>query len=153
VKRSFFEDYHVGDVAEFGEVAVDAAAVHEFASAYDPQPIHLDPEAAAASPYRGIIASGWQTAVLTMRMLIDNLLDANASLGSPGIGRLSWLRPVRPGDVLRARATVCATRRSASKPDRGIVTIEVETINARGEVVMRAEDWVAIVRLRDPPAP
>ncbi len=153
MKRSFFEDYHVGDTAEFGGVVVDAAELHAFAQKYDPQPIHIDARAAAASPYGGIIASGWQTAVLTMRMLIDNLLDADASLGSPGIGRLSWLVPVRPGDVLRARAYVRATRRSQTKPDRGIVTIEVETLNARDEVVMRAEDWVAIVRLRDPASP
>jgi acyl dehydratase len=151
-RPSHFEDFIVGDVAEFGGVRVDAGELQAFAERYDPQPIHLDARAAAASPYGGIIASGWQTASLTMRMVLEHLLDSAQSLGSPGIGRLSWLLPVRPGDVLRVRAFVRATRRSRTKPDRGLVTLEVETLNARGEVVMRVEDWIAIVRLRNPDA-
>ena len=153
VKRAHFEDFTAGEVVEFGGVPVDAGELHEFAERYDPQPIHVDAEAAAASPYGGVIASGWQTASLTMRMVLDHFIDATHSLGSPGIGRLAWLLPVRPGDELRVRAHVRAARRSQSKPDRGLVTLEVETLNARGEVVMRAEDWIAILRLRNPGAP
>jgi acyl dehydratase len=149
LKPRHFEDFTAGEVVEFGSVTVDAAELRAFAERYDPQPIHLDPTAAAASPYGGIIASGWQTASLTMRMVLDHVLDATNSLGSPGIGRLSWLLPVRPGDVLHARAYVRAARRSQSKPDRGLVTLEVETLNARNEIVMRAEDWVAIIRARN----
>jgi acyl dehydratase len=153
MKRTHFEDYVAGDVAEFGSVTVDAGELHAFAERYDPQPIHLDAQAAAASPYGGVIASGWQTAALTMRMVLDHVVDSTQSLGSPGIGRLTWLLPVRPGDVLHARAHIRAARRSQSKPDRGLVTLEVETLNALGDVVMRAEDWIAIVRLRYPDAP
>ncbi|GAC1427546.1 MAG: MaoC family dehydratase [Candidatus Velthaea sp.] len=152
-RRSFFEDFVAGETIEFGNATVDAAELHAFAERYDPQPIHIDVDAAAASPFGGIIASGWQTAGLTMRMVLDHVVDARNSLGSPGIGRLSWLLPVRASDVLHVRLHVRAARRSQSKPDRGLVTLEVETLNARGEVVMRAEDWIAIVRLRHPDAP
>ncbi len=149
-KPSHFEDFVAGVTFEFGSAIVDPDELHAFAERYDPQPIHLDAQAAAASPYGGIIASGWHTASLTMRMVIDHVIDEAQSLGSPGIGRVSWLLPVRPGDVLRARALVRSTRRSRTKPDRGFVTLELETLNARDEVVMRAEDWVAIIRLRSP---
>ncbi|GAC1406524.1 MAG: MaoC family dehydratase [Candidatus Velthaea sp.] len=152
-KRAYFEDFVAGETIEFGGATGDAGELQTFAARYDPQPIHLDPHAAAASPYGGIIASGWQTAGLTMRMVLDHLVDARNSLGSPGIGRLSWLLPVRAGDALHLRVHVRAVRRSQSKPDRGLVTLEVETLNERGEVVMRAEDWIAIVRLRRPDAP
>lgn len=145
---TYFEDFTVGDRAEFGGVTVDAEELHAFAERYDPQPIHLDARAAAASPFGGIIASGWQTGSLTMRMVIDHLIDATQSLGSPGIGRISWLLPVRPGDGLHVRASVRAARRSRSKPDRGLVTLEVETLNERDEVVMRVEDWIVILRCR-----
>lgn len=151
-KPTHLEDFITGAVVEFGGVTVEADELRAFAERYDPQPIHLDAQAAAASPYGGVIASGWQTASLTMRMVLDHFMDSTHSLGSPGIGRLSWLLPVRAGDVLHVRARVRAARRSQSKPDRGLVTLEVETLNARGDVVMRAEDWVVIMRLRDPGA-
>lgn len=147
---SYFEDFVADTVVELGEARVDAEELHTFAERYDPQPIHIDAAFAAASPYGGIIASGWQTAGLTMRMVVDHLIDPRNSLGSPGIGALSWLVPVRPGDVLRLRVHVRNTRRSQSKRDRGFVTLNVETINQHGEVVLRAQDWVAIVRVRPP---
>jgi acyl dehydratase len=149
----YFEQFSAGDVVEFGDVPVDAGELHAFAERYDPQPIHIDAAAAATTPYGGIIASGWQTASLTMRMVLDHFIDATHSLGSPGIGKLSWLLPVRPGDVLRVRARVRSARRSRSKPDRGLVTLDVETLNARGEVVLRAEDWIVIMRARAPEVP
>lgn len=145
---TFFEDYVVGAVLEAGETKVDAQEVHAFALRYDPQPIHVDAAFAAASPYGGIIGSGWQTAAFTMRMIVDEVIDARYSLGSPGIGALAWRVPVRPGDVLRVRAHVKATRRSQSKPDRGFVTIDVETVNQNDEIVLRAQDWICIVRTR-----
>ncbi len=152
VKLTHFEDFIVGDVREYGGVGVEPGELHAFAERYDPQPIHVNAQAAAASPYGGVIASGWQTAALTMRMVLE-LIDATHSLGSPGIGRLSWPAPVRPGDVLRVRVHVRAARASASKPDRGLVTLEVETLNARGDIVLRAEDWIAIMRRRNSGAP
>jgi len=149
-KRPFFEDFTAGETIACGPATLSADELRTFAERYDPQPIHLDAVPAAASPYGGIIASGWQTAGLTMRMLLDHVVDATNSRGSPGIGRLSWLLPVRPGDVLSLRVHVRSARRSKTKPDRGLVTLDVETLNARGEVVMRAEEWVAIVRVRNP---
>jgi len=146
-KHEFFEDYVVGETIEVGGLSVDAAELRAFAEAYDPQPIHLDPAAAAASPYGGIIASGWQTAGLTMRMVLE-VVDSKQSLGSPGIGRLSWRLPVRAGDVLHVRIIVRTKRRSQSKPDRGLVTLDVDTLNQKNEVVMRAEEWIAIIRTR-----
>jgi acyl dehydratase len=150
MKARYFEDFQAGQVVEFGGVSVGADELQAFAEHYDPQPIHVDAAAAAVSPFGGLIASGWQTAALTMRMLLDHFVDATNSLGSPGIGRLSWPLPVRPGDQLRVRVHVRAARRSQTKPDRGLVTLDVETLNARGDVVMRAEDWIAILRVRNP---
>ena len=105
-----------GAVTEFGPIAVDEAEVIAFARRFDPQPIHTDPAAAAAGPFGGLIASGWHTASLVMRVLVEHYLARRASLASPGIDELRWLQPVRPGDVLRVRTTVLEARRSRSKP-------------------------------------
>ncbi|MFN2461393.1 MAG: MaoC family dehydratase [Candidatus Velthaea sp.] len=144
----FLEDYVPGEVVEVGALTVDPAEVHAFAERFDPQPIHIDPAAAARSPYGGIIASGWHTAAMTMRLMLDNLVAGENSLGSPGIGALRWVQPVRPGDVLRVRVSVTANRRSRTKPDRGLVTLDVDVYNQRNELVMSAHDWIAIVRAR-----
>ena len=87
-------------------------------------------------PFGGLIASGWHTAAMMMRLVVDNFLPRKASLGSPGIDELRWLRPVRPGDVLRVRVSVLETARSRSKPDRGVVRTLMEVLNQGGEVVM-----------------
>ena len=135
---SYFEDYAPGSTYECGSVSIDQASIVAFAKEFDPQPFHVDPAAAAAGPYGGLIASGWHTAALVMRLLVENYLAAESSLGSPGLDELRWPHPVRPGDTLRVRATVVESRRSLSKPDRGIVKTVVEAANSGGATVMRA---------------
>jgi len=135
---SYFEDYLLGTTYECGSVSIDRASIVAFAKEFDPQPLHVDPVAAAAGPYGGLIASGWHTAALVMRLLVENYLAAESSLGSVGLDELRWPNPVRPGDTLRVRATVVESRRSASKPDRGIVKTVVEADSAGGATVMRA---------------
>ena len=136
VDDRYFEDFVAGTVAEFGPIPVDEADVIAFARQFDPQPIHTDRAAAAAGPFGGLIASGWHTASLVMRVLVEQYLARRASLASPGIDELRWLQPVRPGDVLRVRATVLEARRSRSKPDRGLVRTKIEALNQNGQVVM-----------------
>ena len=131
-----FEDYVPGSVFEYGEIRVDAADIIEFARRFDPQDMHVDPEKAASGRFGGLIASGWHTAALMMRLLADNFLPGEASLASPGIDELRWLQPVRPGDVLRIRVSVLDAARSRSRPDRGMVRTLVEVLNQRGEVAM-----------------
>src|SRR5580658_11248563 len=121
-----------------GSVSVDQAEIISFARQFDPQPFHVDPVAAAAGPFGGLIASGWHTAALAMRLLVDNYLSAEASLGGAGADEIRWPYPVRPGDTLRVRATVVESRRSLSKPDRGIVKTLAEAVNQDGQTVMRA---------------
>jgi acyl dehydratase len=109
-----------------------------FAAQFDPQPFHMDEAAAAHSLYGGLIASGWHTAALMMRMYSDHYLSHLATLVSPGVDELRWLLPVRPGDELSLRVTVLEARPSRTKPDRGIVRSAVEVLNQRGEVAMTA---------------
>jgi len=132
----WFEDFQVGDVSEFGPVTVTAAEIVEFAERYDPQPFHLDADAAAATPYGGLIASGWHTAALYMGMFVRGVLLDSASLGSPGVEELRWLAPVRPGDELRGRSTVADARASSTNPRRGTVFTTHEVVNQEGTVVM-----------------
>jgi acyl dehydratase len=132
----YFEDYHVGMVDEFGEIAVTAEGIMEFARRYDPQAMHIDPEAAARGPFGGLIASGWHTASMIMRLFVEHYLSKVATLPSPGVDELRWVRPVRPGDRLRVRVTVLETRRSRTKPDCGMVRGLVEVLNQDGDVVM-----------------
>ena len=132
----YFEDYVDGAVHDFGSIAVKESEVVDFAKRFDPQPFHMNPELAKHSIYGGLIASGWHSASLMMRLFVEHYLSHVASLGSPGVDELRWLKPVRPGDVLSLRVTVSETSRSRSKPDRGIVHSYVETLNQNGEVVM-----------------
>jgi acyl dehydratase len=134
--QRYFEDFVPGSVHEFGPVVVDEAEIIEFARRYDPQPIHTDPEWARTGPFGGLIASGWHTAAITMRLLVDQYLPAAASLASPGIDELRWLRPVRPGDELRVRVTVIEARPSRSKPDRGLLRSRIEVLEGDGSAVM-----------------
>jgi acyl dehydratase len=149
---SYFEDYLLGATYECGNVSMDQAGIVAFAKEFDPQPFHVDPAAAAAGPYGGLIASGWHTAALVMRLLVENYLAAESSLGSAGLDELRWPHPVRPGDTLRVRATVVESRRSLSKPDRGIVKTVVEAANAGGATVMRATAINFILVRPDPGA-
>jgi acyl dehydratase len=149
VEDRYFEDYVAGSVHEFGRIAVDEREVIEFASRYDPQPFHTDPQAAQRSPFGGLIASGWHTAGLMMRLVVEHYLSRVASLASPGVDELRWTQPVRPGDTLSVRATVLEARRSRSKPDRGIVYTRFEVLNQRGEVVMSVKA-MNMLRAREP---
>ncbi len=132
----YFEDYVTGSVHEFGSLRVEQDEVVAFAQKYDPQSFHTDPDKAKESIFGGIIASGWQTGGMMMRMYADHYLSHVASLASPGVDELRWPAPVRPGDELSLRVTVEATRRSKSKPDRGIVHSLIEVLNQNRDVVM-----------------
>jgi len=132
----FFEDYQEDTVIEMGPVYVEEDELIEFALRYDPQPMHIAPEAAKAGPYKGLIASGWYTCALVMRELVNNYFSPSSSLGSPGIDELQWLRPVRPGDRLKVRATILETKLSRSKPDRGLVRTLIEALNQQQEKVV-----------------
>ena len=132
----FFEDYQKDTVIEMGPIYVEEDELIEFALRYDPQPMHIDPEAAKTGPYKGLIASGWQTCALVMEELVKNYFSSSSSLGSPGIDELHWLIPVRPGDRLTVRATILETKRSRSKPDRGLVRTLVEALNQHQEKVV-----------------
>ena len=137
---TFFEDLSVGDAASFGRRRVTEAEVVEFAERYDPQWFHTDPERAADSMYGGVIASGWHTASMTMRMLVEGYLGDLATLGAKGIDELRWRRPVRPGDVLSVRTEVL--EKIPETDERGTVRVRVETETEGGEAVMR---YVALV--------
>ena len=134
----YFDDYLPGATYDCGIFSVNEDEIVSFAKQFDPQPFHVDPEAAARGPFGGLIASGWHTAALVMRQLVDNYLSAEASLGSPGLDEMRWPDPVRPGDTLRVRATVVEARRSLSRPDRGIMKTVIEAVNQDGRTVMRA---------------
>ena len=143
----YFEDYPPGAVFEGGPVIVSEAEILDFARRYDPQAMHTDPAAAARSHFGGLIASGWHTAALMMRLFATHFLSPVSSLASPGIDELRWLQPVRPGDALRLRVTVVEARRSRSKPDQGIVRSRAELSNQNGEVVMTLRP-VSFIRRR-----
>ena len=132
----YFEDYVEGDVHLLGSMAVEADELIAFAQRFDPQTFHVDPAAAKLTPFGGLIASGWYTAALTMRIFVEDYLTHVASLASPGIDELRWLKPVRPGDTLWVRVTVLKSVPSKSKPDRGAVTARVEVSNQVDDVVM-----------------
>lgn len=134
----YFEDFIVGASIEVGSRTVSEEEIIAFATQFDPQPFHVDPQAAARGPFGGLIASGWHTAALVMRQLVDHYLSAEASLGSPGLDEMRWPEPVRPGDTLRVRVTAVEARRSLSKPDRGILRTLIEAVNQDGRTVMRA---------------
>lgn len=133
----YFEDFAVGEVIEFGSVEVTEEAIIEFARQFDPQPFHIDPEAAVETPFGGLIASGWHTCALYMRLMCDGMLNDSSSQGASGMEELRWLNPVRPGDTLTGNYTVLAVRRSSTKPHRGTVTFQSEMLNQDDEVVLR----------------
>lgn len=135
----YWEDLFVGRVIELGPRQVAREEIIEFAKRYDPQPFHTDEDAAKDSIYGGLVASGWHTCAMMMRMLYDSVLVRAASLGSPGVDAVRWLKPVRPGDTLRARMTIVEARASSSKPDRGTIRSKWEVFNQNDELVMTME--------------
>jgi len=132
----YFEDFPPGDVRESPARTVTREEMLAFARAFDPQPFHTDEDAAGTTIYGGLIASGWHTVAICMRLMWDAFLADAASLGSPGVDEVRWLKPVRPGDTLRARFTVVEAVPSRSKPDRGVVRSLSQVFNQHGEVVM-----------------
>jgi acyl dehydratase len=143
----YFEDYVAGAVHEFGSILVEEKEVVDFGRRFVPLSYHIDKEAARNSIYGGLIASGWHTAAIMMRLYTDNYLSKVANLGSPGCDELRWTKPVFPGDVLSIRVTVLDARRSNSNPDRGIIQSSVEVLNHQREVVMKVK-MVNFVRSR-----
>ncbi len=131
-----FEDFSPGQEFDLGSLTVSKEEVIEFASEFDAQPFHLDEEGGKASLLGGLAASGWHTASLTMRLLVDGLLNRTSGRGSPGVTRLQWKRPVRPGDTLTAKAEVLEIKELRSKPDLGIVTVRVTAANQSGTEVL-----------------
>jgi acyl dehydratase len=132
----YWEDFEVGEVTELGPVEVTEAEILEFARRYDPQPFHVDSEAAKASPFGGLIASGWHTTAVFMGMFVRGILLDSASLGSPGVEEIRWTAPVRPGDRLSARVTIVDSQPSATNPTRGTVITSNEVRNQDGVTVM-----------------
>jgi len=137
VSERWFEDYVVGTTAQHGTIRVDEDELVDFARRFDPQPIHVDRHAAAAGPYGGLIASGWHTCALMMRLFAQEYLSPVSSLGSPGVDELRWVLPVRPGSELVLRTTVEEARLSQSKPDRGLVRTRIELVDDAGNDVLR----------------
>jgi acyl dehydratase len=135
----YFEDFTPGQVIELGRHTITKAEIIAFAKQFDPQVFHLDEEGAKKTIYGGLIASGWHTGSLTMRLLYEGLVKDTVSLGSPGVDELRWLKPVRPGDTLTVRLTVTECIPSRSKPDRGIVKSTIEMRNQHGEVVVSSK--------------
>jgi acyl dehydratase len=131
----YFEDIEPGGVYELGTRTVTESEIVAFAREWDPQPFHTDPEAAKGSVFGGLIASGWHTGSMWMRMYVDTMLGS-AARGSPGIEELRWLAPVRPGDMLSGRLTVLEATPSATRPDRGTIRIRGEMVNQDGVTVM-----------------
>lgn len=131
----FFEDLNVGQVHRTASIEVTADEVRAFAMRYDPQPFHTDPEAARESVFGGLVASGWMTAALTMRLMVTGEFGFGAGAIGLGVEMLQWPRPVRPGDTLTATVEVMAARASESKPAHGVVKLRTTTLNQRGETV------------------
>jgi acyl dehydratase len=137
----YWEDFREGEAHEFGSVTVTRDDIVRFASEFDPQPFHVDDEAAAKTMFGGLIASGWHTAAMAMRMMCDGYLLRSSSLGSPGVEQLKWLQPVRPGDTLHMRLTVVEARPLNSRPGVGLIKSRHEVVNQHGETVMQMEGY------------
>lgn len=151
METRFWEDFKVGEVEQIGGKKVERDEVIDFARQFDPQPFHVDEAAAKQSMYGGLIASGWHTCSMVMRMMCDAYLLQSASVGSPGIDNLKWLKPVRPGDTIRAQRTTLESRTSKSRPEIGIVRNLWEVFNQEGELVMTMEGY-GMFRRRNPGA-
>jgi len=136
VPHLHWEDFSPGQVAECGSRLITRAEIVAFAAEYDPQPMHLDEAAARATLFGGLVASGWHTCCVLMRMLSDDFLGDASFMGAPGVEEVKWLAPIRPGERINARATVLETRPSRSRPDIGFVKFRFELINAADQPVM-----------------
>jgi acyl dehydratase len=137
----YYEDVAVGEIEEFGEYQFDREEIIDFADQYDPQPFHTDEEAARDSSFGELVASGWHTAAVCMRMLVDGYLQDQATMGARGADELRWLQPVKAGDTLHIRVEVVDKRRSESNPHRGYVDSKIEGVNQDGAVVI---SWIGL---------
>ncbi len=135
-EQRYFEDYEAGRIYEFGSVVMTEPEIIEFARRFDPQDMHIHPEKARQGRFGGIIASGWHTIGVAMRLYVDHYLSSVASLASPGVDEVRWPNPVRPGDSLHIRVTILETVPSRSKPDRGVVRARIEAFNQKDEPVL-----------------
>lgn len=153
IEDRYFEDYLTGAVYMFGPIAIQESEIISFAKRFDPQSIHIDPEEAAKGPFGGLIASGWHTIGLMMRLFVEHFLSAVASRASPGVDEVRWHRPVRPGDQLRLRVSILETKPSRSKPNRGMVISLLEGLNQNEEVVctLRAMNLLEKRGIRESP--
>ncbi|MGJ7557335.1 MaoC family dehydratase [Variovorax sp. RB2P76] len=145
-----FADFHAGQVIEAGPYVLTEAELVQFARAYDPQWFHTDAEAAAQSPFGGLIASGWQTCAIAMRLVVDAVLAGSESFASPGLEQVRWPHPVRPGDTLRLVAEVSEVRRSEKRPTLGILRWRWRLFNQREQLVLEV-DVTSLFKLK--PAP
>ncbi len=143
----YLEDFTPGEVIELGSKMVSEEEILAFAREFDPQPFHVDPERARDSIYGGLIASGWHTIAIFMRLAVDGFFNDTISMGSPGVNEVRWLRPVRPGDTLRARLTMIELTPSRSRPDRGTMRSLAEVFNGQDERVL-SMDVLGIVGRR-----
>ena len=139
--RFYFEDFSVGQILPLGQVTLDSAAIIEFVTRYDPQSFHIDEKAAQSSPFGGLIASGWHTCAVIMRLMCDAYLLESASIGSPGVEDIRWKKPVRAGDTLTVQVEILETRPSRSKPGQGSILTKVTAVNQHGEMAMTMESW------------
>jgi acyl dehydratase len=148
-----YEDLEVGSTAKFGRYDVTREEVIEFARKYDPQPFHLDDDAAAQTHFGRLSASGWHTCAMTMAMLVENMKNTRqAGLGSPGMDNLRWMKPVYPGDTLRVETTIVEKRRSKSRPDMGLFKSDLVIFNQHDEPVMTMRSN-GLIKVRNPEAP
>lgn len=137
----YWEDFEVGDRFEMGRHTFTEEEILDFGRRFDPQPFHADPESAKASVFGGLIASGWHTCAVAMRLIVESYLKDAAGLGAPGVDSVRWLQPVRPGDTLAFRRQVLARRASSSRPGVGLVQHRWEAANQHGELVFSMEGW------------
>jgi acyl dehydratase len=144
--QMYLEDFIPGAIYEFGHAEVTETDIIDFARRFDPQPMHIDPEAAARGHFGGLIASGWHTAAIFTRLFVTHYVSRVASLASPGVDELRWPTPLRPGDSLRLRATILEARPSRSKPDRGLVRTRGQLIKQSDEDVLRLDLMNIIAR-------
>ena len=150
--RHYWEDMTVGTVIDLGTVTPSREAIVDFARQFDPQPFHLDDEAAKASVFGGLCASGWHTCSMAMRLMVTNFLLESSSQGSPGLENIKWLKPVFPGDTLRLQHTVIESRPMTKRLDVGLVRTVWAMFNQRGEQVLHMEGW-GMFRRKTPGAP
>ena len=137
----YFEDFAVGQRIATRGVTVTEASIVDFGLQFDPQPFHVDADAAAASAYGGLIASGWHTCAICMRLNCETYINRAVSLGSPGLDNIRWLKPVRPGDTITYRRTVLESRASQRRPSVGLLRSRTEALNQAGDLVMSMEGW------------